>query len=51
MRSLPKDIVTGLAFIAGVIGFINGEFIISSTLFAVTTYTSNVHINRKKHQH
>ena len=50
MNSLPK-ILTGLAFIVGMIGFINGEYIISSALFAVTTYTSNMHANRKEHHH
>ncbi|QPK63384.1 hypothetical protein IVG45_21715 [Methylomonas sp. LL1] len=49
MTTLHKDILTGLVFVAGVIGFINGEFIISSALFAATTYASNININRKNH--
>ncbi|MDD2762034.1 MAG: hypothetical protein PHH11_17295 [Methylomonas sp.] len=49
MNSLPK-ILTGLTFIAGMIGFINGEYIISSALFAATTYTSNMH-GRHKERH
>lgn len=49
MNILAK-IVTGLTFIAGVIGFIYGEYIISSALFATTTYTSNMYSNRKNHQ-
>ena len=49
MNILAK-IVTGLTFIAGVIGFIYGEYIISSALFATTTYTSNMYNNRKNHQ-
>lgn len=48
MKNLPQDIVTSLVLLAGVIGFINGEFIISSALFAASTYTSNIHINRKQ---
>jgi len=48
MTDLQKDILNGLAFIAGVIGFMNGEFIISSTLFASTTVASNISVNRKK---
>lgn len=50
MSSVVK-IVTGLAFIGGIVGFIYGEYIISSALFATTTYTSNMYINRKNHQH
>lgn len=48
MNDLQKDILNGLAFITGVIGFMSGEFIISSALFASTTVASNVNINRKK---
>ncbi|WP_446810672.1 hypothetical protein ACH50O_03580 [Methylomonas sp. 2BW1-5-20] len=48
MNDLQKDILNGLAFITGVIGFMSGEFIISSALFATTTVVSNVNANRKK---
>lgn len=51
MNSLPKGILTGLLFIAGIFGFINGEYIISSALFAATTYSSNMRIKGEKHQH
>jgi CheY-specific phosphatase CheX len=47
MTDLQKDVLNGLAFITGVIGFIYGEFIISSTLFAGTAIASNININRK----
>lgn len=50
MNSLAK-ILTGLTFVAGVVGIAYGEYIISSALFATSTYTSNMYINRKKHQH
>jgi len=49
MNDIQKDILNGLAFITGVIGFMSGEFIISSALFAATTVASNVNMNRKKH--
>jgi CheY-specific phosphatase CheX len=48
MNDLQKDILNGLAFITGVIGFMSGEFIISSALFASTTVASNINVNRKK---
>jgi|GEM_PF-103548 CheY-specific phosphatase CheX len=47
MTDLQKDILNGLAFITGVIGFLSGEFIISSALFAGTAVASNININRK----
>lgn len=49
MKTLQKDIFTGLAFMIGIIGIIAGEFIISSALFAATTLISNIHVNRKKY--
>jgi len=47
MTSLQKDVLNGLAFITGIIGFMSGEFIISSALFAATAVASNVNMNRK----
>ncbi|MCQ8130085.1 hypothetical protein [Methylomonas rivi] len=46
MNSLSKHLLTGLLFAAGIYGVVNGEFIISSALFAITTYTSSIK-NRK----
>ena len=48
MTDLQKDVLNGLAFITGIIGFMSGEFIISSALFASTTVASNININRKR---
>lgn len=48
MNDFYKDILTGLVFITGVVGFISGEFIISSTLFASAAVASNVNVNRKR---
>ena len=50
MTDLQKDVLNGLAFMTGVIGFLSGEFIISSTLFAGTAIASNININRKRSQ-
>jgi hypothetical protein len=43
MNNLSKHLLTGLLFITGIYGVFNGEFIISSALFAITTYTSSIH--------
>jgi CheY-specific phosphatase CheX len=48
MNDLYKDILTGAVFVTGLIGFISGEFIISSTLFATAAVASNVNTNRKR---
>ena len=48
MNDLYKDILTGTLFVTGLIGFISGEFIISSTLFATAAVASNVNTNRKR---
>ena len=48
MNDFYKDILIGTVFITGLIGFISGEFIISSTLFASAAIASNVKQNRKQ---
>lgn len=48
MSDLYKDILIGTVFLIGLLGFISGEFIISSTLFATAAIASNVNVNRKR---
>lgn len=48
MNDFYKDILTGIVFIIGLLGFFSGEFIISSTLFATAAIASNVNLNRKR---
>ena len=48
MNDFYKDILIGAVFITGLVGFISGEFIISSTLFASAAIASNVNLNRKQ---
>ena len=43
MSDLQKDILIGILVITGLIGFISGEFIISSTLFAAAAIASNLY--------
>lgn len=40
MNDFYKDILIGTVFVLGLIGFISGEFIISSTLFAAAAISS-----------
>ncbi len=48
MNDFYKDILIGTVFVIGLLGFISGEFIISSTLFASAAIASNVNLNRKR---
>jgi CheY-specific phosphatase CheX len=48
MNDLYKDILIGVVFVTGLVGFISGEFIVSSTLFATAAVASNVNVNRKR---
>ena len=41
-KNIQKDIFIGLLFIAGIFGFISGEFIISTVLFAMASIFSNM---------
>ncbi len=50
MNDFMQDILTGLVFLTGLLSFISGQFIISSTLFAMAAIASNVNTNRKKMQ-
>ena len=48
MSQLTKDILIGILFITGLVGYISGEFIISSTLCLASAIASNVNVNRKR---
>lgn len=47
MNKIYKHLLTGLMFVTGIVGFLEGEYIISSALFAFTTYTSAMNSNGK----
>ena len=48
MSDFYKDVMTGLVFMVALLGFFSGEFIISSTLFAISAIASNVNSTRKQ---
>ncbi|MDD5272398.1 MAG: hypothetical protein PHU14_06720 [Methylovulum sp.] len=50
MNEFYKDVLIGVVFATGLLGFVSGEFIISSALFAAAAVASNVNVNRKKGQ-
>lgn len=47
MSNLTKDIINCLLFIVGIFGFISGEFIISTVLFATVAIISNIDFSRQ----
>ncbi|MEI7838969.1 MAG: hypothetical protein WCJ11_00540 [Methylococcaceae bacterium] len=47
MNAFTRDVLIALMFIVGIVGFISGEFIISTVLFASAAIFSNVHLNRQ----
>lgn len=47
MTNLQKDAITGVIFLTGIVGFISGEFIISSTLFATVAILNSLSMARK----
>jgi hypothetical protein len=47
MSDFYKDVFIGLIFSIGILGFISGEFIVSSTLFAASAISSNVLMTRR----
>lgn len=47
MKDFYKDAIIGAVFTIGVIGFISGEFIVSTVLFAAAAIFSNVEMSRR----
>lgn len=50
MNNLQTDVVLGLIFITGIFGFISGEFIVSTVLFASAAIYSNVTLTHRLHK-
>jgi hypothetical protein len=45
VSDLSKDILIGLLFLTGLVGFISGEFMILWSIFATATIASNINVN------
>ncbi len=48
MTDFHKDIYIGALFVMGMMGFMSGEFVMSSVVFAFASVASNVKLNRKR---
>ncbi|WP_200875067.1 hypothetical protein [Methylomarinum vadi] len=51
MKNLPKDIVNGLLSMVAIFGFISGEFILSTVLFATAALLANIDLNNRRLDH
>ena len=49
MTDFQRDILTGLMFVVGILGFISGEFIVSTIMFATAAIFSNIVLSRRLH--
>ena len=47
MKAIYQDVLEGSMFVVGIVGFISGEFIVSSVLFASAAVSSNMNLNRQ----
>ena len=49
MTDFKRDILIGLMFVVGIFGFISGEFIVSTIMFAMAAIFSNMLLSRRLH--
>lgn len=49
MTDFRRDILIGLMFIVGILGFLSGEFIVSTIMFATAAIFSNMILSRRVH--
>lgn len=47
MNDFKRDVLIGVMFLIGIFGFISGEFIVSTVLFAAASIYSNVALSRQ----
>jgi hypothetical protein len=48
MSDFQRDVLIGVMFLVGIFGFISGEFIVSTLVFASAAIFSNLAINRQR---
>ena len=48
MSDFQRDVFIGLMFLTGIFGFISGEFIVSTVMFASAAIFSNIAINKQR---
>jgi hypothetical protein len=48
MTDFNRDVLIGLMFFTGIFGFISGEFVLSTVLFASAAIVSNVAMSKQR---
>lgn len=49
MTDIQRDILIGLIFVVGILGFLSGEFIVSTIMFATAAIFSNIFLSQRFH--
>jgi hypothetical protein len=49
VTDLQRDILIGSIFIVGILGFLSGEFIVSTVMFATAAIFSNIFFSQRLH--
>jgi hypothetical protein len=49
MTDIQRDILIGLMFVVGILGFLSGEFIVSTIMFATAAIFSNIILSQRLH--
>jgi hypothetical protein len=47
MKDIKRDVLIGLMFLTGIFGFISGEFIFSTLVFAIASIYTNMALSRQ----
>lgn len=48
MNDFQRDVFIGLMFVTGIFGFISGEFVVSTVVFASAAIYSNIVLGRQR---
>lgn len=48
MSDFQRDVLIGFMFLTGIFGFISGEFIVSTVVFASAAIYSNIALGRQR---
>jgi hypothetical protein len=48
MNDFQRDVFIGLMFVTGIFGFISGEFVVSTVVFAAAAIYSNIVLGRQR---
>jgi len=49
MTNFKRDMLIGLLFVVGILGFISGEFIVSTIMFGSAALFSNMLLSHRSH--